>query len=425
MNVYVFVSDLHLGEGGPLEDFAFWPGRLPRRKTRESVRSAVDAMHGRWDGFVEHLISATGVAGKSVELVLLGDVFDLLQVEGDLCDPGKIRRVAEAHRPWFESLRRADRAGMRISWVVGNHDHELLDPAVWDALLEHVPFVNGPWNHGPLAAWRLDSLGLHAEHGSQLDPANAVIDFADPRVLSLGSHVVLDLLNPFEPRCPLLDLMPDVPTALWYALSHSPGMLARPLRDFLFGRTREELAEANYDFLPEVETLLHRVWMPKLPRPYRKLLRRILSVIADALGVSDSVPSGDAAGVAEAPRSRGAVRFHPMEKIRQTLERGRKEIRPPHLRRGRPRLLPTIPGAGEPVAAAFVPRRIVTGHTHRAGAVRGSGGLEWINTGSWKARAVPSGQTRFRIEQSLDVAVVREREPGDVQVEFLRWGEES
>lgn len=465
--MFVFVSDLHIGDGGALEDFALWPGRLPRRKTAHSVRPAVDAMHGLWNAFLDGLIAEAGAAlrpsgSHPVELILLGDVIDLLQVEGEPRDPAKIHRVARAHKPWFEALRRAARAGIRVSWVAGNHDHELLDPGVWSALLHHAEYLNQDWGGRPLAAWRHREIGIHAEHGSQFDWTNAVDDFADPAALSLGSHVVVGLLNVLEPRYPLLDLMPDVPTALWYALSRAPGILARPLRDFLFGRAagREDRSglggkrsdgvnsprpsAANLDFLPDVEDLLHRAWMRDLPRPLRKQLRKALSLVATALEDRPAADEpGGGAGVdgsqarLETGRSTGrGVEAHPMRRIARTTRSDRGGASPRLTRRRVRALLDPATGsdsanpvAGQAVAQAapFVPRLLITGHTHSPGMVEGTGiaaGIRWANTGSWKARALPAGKSRFRIEQPLDVLMVHPDSEAQVpRIEFRRMGE--
>jgi UDP-2,3-diacylglucosamine pyrophosphatase LpxH len=409
-----FVSDLHIGEAKALEDFALWTGPLPRRKTPQNVRPAVRAMHARWSAFIDHILEQSRHEPAPTELVLLGDILDLLQVTGNLCDPEKIRRVAKGHEPWFRDLARAAAAGVRIAWVVGNHDHELFDPAVWAALRALAPYLNADHGGEPLAAWREHELAIHAEHGSQLDRVNALADFLDPMALSLGSRVVLDLINAFEPRCPMLDLMPDVATALWYALTRAPGLLARPLRRFLFGTKSPEAPPPNLDFLPEVENLLRRVWLRELPRPDRKILRETLGLIAAALQnetqpaapatpATSATPAGTDSTQSQTPPSPlPPIPLHPMARIRDCIER-RQRRTPRELRR---LLLDPVhenPARGRPL------RLVVTGHTHRPLIEPRKHVVHLANCGSWKARVCPAGRVRFRIEQPLEFLAVRPR----------------
>ncbi len=389
------VSDLHLGEGAGLEDFALWPGRLPRRKTPASVAPSVEAMHTAWREFLERALSRPRRPGEPPhELLLLGDIFDLLQIEGPPGDPGKIERAARAHGPWFESLQRAAARGMRVTLVAGNHDHELLAPEVWAALLRHLPFLNEASGGGPLLEWRRPELGIHAEHGMQFDPANAFADPADPLALSLGGHVTLGLLNPFEPSCPLLDLMPGVAPALWYALTRAPGLLTRPLRDFLFGPPRSGGgAKANLDFLPDLEVFLRRLWLKDLPAARRSELRRALGQIAGALAPCEAAS-------------------HPLERVRGLARR-----RDSRLRRSRARGLAAQFARLHPGAPPL--RVLLTGHTHEAGIEapgEGAGAPRLVNTGSWKARARPAGRSRFTIEQTLDVLEIEGEGPENLRI---------
>lgn len=405
-----FVSDLHIGEAKALEDFALWTGPLPRHKTPQNIRPAVRAMHARWSAFIDHILEQSRREPAPTELVLLGDILDLLQVAGTLCDPEKIRRIAKGHGPWFNALTRAAAAGVRITWVVGNHDHELFHPAVWAALHALAPYLNADHGGEPLAVWRDEDLAIHAEHGSQLDRVNAVADFLDPMALSLGSRVVLDLINTFEPRCPMLDLMPDTATALWYALTRAPGLLARPLRRFLFGTQGPETPAGNLDFIPELENLLRRVWLRELPRPDRKILRDLLGLIAAALQNEPQTDASAHPNAGPAPEGAPPPRLHPMARIRECAEQ--RQRRTPHnLKRFFLDPVHDNPARGKPL------RLVVTGHTHRPLIEPHKHGVHVANCGSWKARACPAGRTRFRIEQPLEFLAVHPcKEDGRLEV---------
>ncbi len=443
--LFAFASDFHLGEGEALEDFADWSGRIPRRKTPKSLADPIAAMHARWSAFLDALLAQSAAAHEPAELILLGDVFDLLQVQGSLCAPEKIEQIARAHTPWFQALARAAAEGLSVSLVVGNHDHELLDPAVWAALRARLPFLNERQGSGaPLALWRHPEAGIHAEHGSQFDPFNAVEEFGDPRALSLGSHLVLGLINAFEPRCPLLDLMPGAAAALWYALAHAPGLMAAPLRRFLFGPAEPSgECAANLDFLPELENLLRRVWLPHLPLAHQIVLREALALIAEAISTPQAAEPAASTDAACSPAAicACAAAVHPMIRIEERLAAEAARLTPSRLR--------SIPEEFARNSGGAPLRLLITAHTHRASippetadkemqskacenvaaaqpptGARGKKGnrkqgdqaadrpgVRTINTGSWKARARPLGRSRFAIEQSFDFVILSGSDP--------------
>ena len=122
----VFVSDLHLGSNPTLDDF-----------TRDAeFERLLDLPELKPEG------------GDQVDLVLLGDSFDLWQSvsekecrqeQGSRIDLAyaanseaeRLDGVRTKHPLWFEALGRfGQRTGCRLVFIAGNHDHSLTDPAV-------------------------------------------------------------------------------------------------------------------------------------------------------------------------------------------------------------------------------------------------------------------------------------------------------
>jgi UDP-2,3-diacylglucosamine pyrophosphatase LpxH len=210
--LHVVVSDLHLGEGGPLEDFLD------------------DAA---FCAFLADVGERGRAWGAPAEIVLAGDAIDFLQVAPLRHGPwreaeAKLRRVAAAHRGVFDALGRFVSAGHRLIVLPGNHDVELAFyeiQAAFRALVAggdaaaaaRVVFPNetplgGHYPgcaRGPFA-YRLP--GVYIEHGHQLDPESCFDfggffeDAAGERIrLPFQSRAVLDLWNEVEPRAPFLD----------------------------------------------------------------------------------------------------------------------------------------------------------------------------------------------------------------------------
>lgn len=157
----VIVSDLHLG-GGRLA-----VGR--RRGCRDSSpddQALSDFLH--W-------LSTR----PECRLVFLGDTFDFLEVpvtgtrtglfaRSDTEAVDQLDRIAAAHSAVMDGLSAVVAAGMRVGFVSGNHDAELIRPAVQDRLCA---LAGG---HVQFHPWLLYIPGLlYAEHGHQHHDINA------------------------------------------------------------------------------------------------------------------------------------------------------------------------------------------------------------------------------------------------------------
>ena len=225
----IFISDLHLGCGDARDDFLHLgtSGSVQDLLNPVIRENAIRIMHDLFNCFIDH-ISHTKDGDSSPELVLLGDILDLLQVEPveeEFRKPSRLHHIAEVHESFFSALRRFSDSGGRVNYVIGNHDHELMDPAFFGTLREYIPSLNERHAENPLPHFVDEESGIYAEHGNQFDPLNRFKDFKDPDELPLGSVIVLKIINHFEPTQPLFDNIQGTHQTLWYASRHFHPML--------------------------------------------------------------------------------------------------------------------------------------------------------------------------------------------------------
>ena len=172
MQRVVMISDLHLclGPNYGVEDFY-----------------ADDA----FAGFLQDRLLMPGPEDR-VDLVLLGDTFDLWQTalddaeyRADLSsqipldysphdEAQRSDRVAQAHPRFFSVLRAyGERPNCHVTLVIGNHDHTLIDTGI---VQPKVRELVGP-NVRFAPNFDRPDMGLYAEHGSQWDKNNTYEDF--------------------------------------------------------------------------------------------------------------------------------------------------------------------------------------------------------------------------------------------------------
>lgn len=209
----VVFSDVEMGAGGETDDFP----------ATDWLANLIDTyQQGDW-------------ARVPLTLVFNGDTFDFLKCPVDgryvhLVDEAtalaKARAVVGTHPRFFEGLRRFvrhDGADRDIVFTVGNHDFELLFPAVQrairdaaDGTTESVRFHGFGWDVGD----------VRIEHGSQadplfrMDPAAAFATWGGRRVLNLpwGAVALIEvamplhrLLYPCDRARPLADVLEQLP----------------------------------------------------------------------------------------------------------------------------------------------------------------------------------------------------------------------
>ncbi len=175
----LFLSDFHLGDGKQRDDFQY---------------------HRDFDGLVRKLSGQF----KKIEMVLLGDIFDLIRTQKyyefeELPHPEVKLRVMkdilEQHVPFFETLRYFTRKKThQLRYVVGNHDFgTYLDPRLMEMIRDKFGLALTPENH-----YRDESLGIWAEHGHRYDIVNTTFkQDGTPIPYSLGDRIVIEIVDKF------------------------------------------------------------------------------------------------------------------------------------------------------------------------------------------------------------------------------------
>ena len=170
----VLVSDLHLGPG--------------------SLHCVETFFHdAEFCRFLDSLVQRAESEGRTWRLVILGDFMDFLRCELVTNEAGgapteavavaTLERIVAAHQDVFRGLARFLVAGYPIDIVVGNHDGELIRPAVQDGLRRALGHAGAGDGIGAVRfhPWILHLPGvLYAEHGNQHDGFNAFSTVLDP-----------------------------------------------------------------------------------------------------------------------------------------------------------------------------------------------------------------------------------------------------
>jgi UDP-2,3-diacylglucosamine pyrophosphatase LpxH len=220
----VLVSDLHLGPG-PLHcvETFFHDAELCR--------------------FLDSLVARAGPEGRSWRLVVLGDFLDFLRCELVTNDAGgaptedvalaTLDRIVANHPDVFRGLGRFLAAGFPVDIVLGNHDAELVRPA----LQERLRTVLAEAGAGPAAAdsvrfhpWIYHLPGvLYAEHGSQHDGFNCFSTVLDP----------YEDGPPGRLERPIGTFLFEAVERLVYSIDPCPDHVSSPLRYYWHAARRE------------------------------------------------------------------------------------------------------------------------------------------------------------------------------------------
>jgi len=146
----VIISDLHMGDGGPRDNFAF------------------DQKEAQLDGFLDF------VERQNAELFILGDLFDFWQ--------SNIGRVLVHRMNIIDRLAR-----MEAVYVVGNHDADF-ESLIGTQLLAHPFFrrMTGPFER------RIAGKRVMFMHGHELDPFNRDGTPRWGRILAILAGIVED-----------------------------------------------------------------------------------------------------------------------------------------------------------------------------------------------------------------------------------------
>jgi hypothetical protein len=159
------VSDLHLADGNPA--WENWG----------------EAQQAAFEGMLVAAQPGGALATATVELIINGDCFDFLLAPPNLGDRmhadlnaahAKWAAIAAAHGPWFAALRAFLRVpGHRATFIVGNHDLELLYPSIRARVRSAIGAAPGMVRFCLAQRYR-PFPDVVIDHGCQYDPYNAI-----------------------------------------------------------------------------------------------------------------------------------------------------------------------------------------------------------------------------------------------------------
>jgi len=202
----IFLSDLHLGRDDQLEDFAV----------------------ANQNAFIKFLREyPTWFATDELDLVFLGDTFDIWQVAEDdektaaqstsipmdfsaQAEADRMARIVQSHSGFFAALRDflTPASHRRIVFTPGNHDHALVAPAVQTIVRDGItPASTLPPDAVCFSEFYNEPrLGVYGEHGNQIDPNNAYKSFPSLDKEAKGFYFVRSFWNRVETVYPSLDV---------------------------------------------------------------------------------------------------------------------------------------------------------------------------------------------------------------------------
>jgi UDP-2,3-diacylglucosamine pyrophosphatase LpxH len=175
----LFLSDLHLGDGKDRDDFQY---------------------HKELDDLVRNLSGRF----KKVEMILLGDIFDLIRTQKYYEYEGLPRPdvklkvmedITEQHAPFFETLTFfTGRTRRTLRYVIGNHDFSAyLDPRLLEMIRNRFGLLLTPEIY-----YRHEALGIWAEHGHRYDMINNTFrKDGTPIEYSFGDKIVVGIVDRF------------------------------------------------------------------------------------------------------------------------------------------------------------------------------------------------------------------------------------
>ena len=376
------VSDLHLGQGTRHDHF------------RDGAAFCE---------FADHLTDRVR-QGSHVQLVVAGDLVDLLPVE---CSrPARARstrraasdrlaRIAETHRPVFDALKRFTTSGGELPIIPGNHDVEILWPDVGAALEDMTGGLIEPWIH------HVPGL-LYVEHGGQYHDMSAFDRFAAPWQCS----------NPDT-----IDLPVGSAAALWLAAVNDAVTPAGSLSARAFATSPAlvlRLAAAWRAHVHLAATVANG-WK----RPDRfgreRYRREILTEVADAVGLAQA----DLAAIDRIAEIRpGALE----RRVVRAVVRRSGATKMGYARRaicdGAQEVALILERGGQRVA------NVVMGHTHFPERHSLKGGSTYLNAGTWSSLVPASQRAAGQVGARSFVSIERDSF-GNGSARLMRWNPAS
>jgi UDP-2,3-diacylglucosamine pyrophosphatase LpxH len=217
--IKIVVSDFHLGKGIYLSD--------------GSVNVLEEFFGDRqWGEFLNHFSNGP-YKDLEVELVLNGDIFDLIKVDyrgyyspilTEAISVEKLQSVLDGHPLFVSALKKfASLSHHKITYVVGNHDVEMIWPRCQELFSRtlgcEVQFFNFSY---------IDE-GIHIEHGQQFENTNRINpkqmyitkNLREPIInLPWGSHFVINYVLPIKMQRIAVDRVRPVSAFIRWSLWH-------------------------------------------------------------------------------------------------------------------------------------------------------------------------------------------------------------
>jgi UDP-2,3-diacylglucosamine pyrophosphatase LpxH len=158
----IIISDLHIGGDEIIEDFS----------CEEEVISFLDEK-GKYSG--------------ELELMILGDFFDLWKVENDADE--QVEFIIKKHQKMFDAFKQFGEKH-EITALPGNHDHALSynkkyqeDLAAYNIKVDPTQFFKREFKNGER------TFKIIGEHGNQVEPSSEFPEFGMPTDSSLAYHI--------------------------------------------------------------------------------------------------------------------------------------------------------------------------------------------------------------------------------------------
>ncbi|MCC7403427.1 MAG: metallophosphoesterase [Bdellovibrionales bacterium] len=272
--IKLIVSDLHLGLGRTLEN-----GQMNPLEEFYYDEKFVEFLH----------FYTTGkYAEYEVELIMNGDIFNLLQVDyrghyltviTESVTMEKVKKIVKGHGLFFQAIRDfAKKEGNVVTYIVGNHDQGLLWPGVRAYLNEML----GTTIRFKNIVYYFD--GVHIEHGHMHEAANRL----NPRkfflkrnlpepVLNLpfGSHFFIEFVLGIKHKYPHVDKIRPVDRMMrwaifnefWFTLTSSLSLLFYFAKAIITHDPRR-----NFPFRRIWQVVVERAIFPDLSETARRVL---------------------------------------------------------------------------------------------------------------------------------------------------------
>lgn len=377
----IIVSDLHLGAGpagapNPLEDFTN-DGDFATLLAGAAAESERD--------------------GAEVELILNGDIFEMLQVPHvDEFDPAeayppdryhssleensarKMAVIIRGHPTFFHALRDFVQVGpprRYATFVKGNHDVDLHWPAVQDHIRQALDATASRHSLLAFEERRIHREGIYVEHGNQyaarvdqLDDMEEPHDPDRPGQLNYppGSWFVMNIFNKIERNRYWIDGVKPITALIWFALKYDFGFAAEAIATLL-----RALPGTLADAMFAVEESQAEVLADQLEDPQQRA--EIEQRYRDDPAFRATFNAELAQVLSPPPSSHGAAALA-LIPTPDAVEMG-QEIRR--------RMQSSLFDAARRRAVEEDVQFISFGHTHQAGEEVLPGGAVYVNSGTW------------------------------------------